>query len=285
MSFIKTRDNTSLYYKDWGRGRPVILIHGWPLSADSWDDLSLSIANAGYRAISYDRRGFGRSDQPFEGYDYDTFSDDLMDVMQALGTEDATLVGFSMGGGEVARYMSNYKGKNIGQTVLISSIVPYMLKTDNNPNGVPQDAFDKMAQSLKEDRAQFFTNFFKDFYGSGTFSPAVSPELIDWSRNVAMTAGLKATLESVKAFSTTDFRPDLTSFNVPTLIIHGTKDKTVPIDTSGRPAEKGIVNSRLIEYEGEAHGLLATKKNQLQKDLISFLEEYMPIGHKTHKTN
>lgn len=283
MNFIKTRDHTKLYFKDWGSGRPVILIHGWPLSADSWDDLSLSIANAGYRAISYDRRGFGRSDQPFEGYDYDTFSDDLMDIMQALGTEDVTLVGFSMGGGEVARYMSKYNGKNVAQTVLISSIVPYMLKTDNNPNGVPQDIFDKMAQSLKADRAKFFTNFFKDFYGSGTFSNTVSPELIDWSRNIAMTASLKATLASTKAFSTTDFRPDLTSFNVPTLIIHGTKDKTVPIDTSGRPAEKGIVNSRLIEYDGEAHGLLATNKDQIQKDIISFLEGYTFMGRTTTK--
>lgn len=277
MNFIKTRDNTKLYFKDWGRGRPVILIHGWPLSADSWDDLALSIANSGYRAISYDRRGFGRSDQPFEGYDYDTFSDDLMDIMQALGTENATLVGFSMGGGEVARYMSKYEGKNVGQTILISSIVPYMLKTDNNPNGVPRDIFDKMAQGLKTDRAKFFTNFFKDFYGSGTLIHTVSTELIDWSRNIAMTASLKATLASVQAFSTTDFRPDLPSFNVPTLIIHGTKDKTVPIDTSGRPAQKGIINSRLLEYDGEAHGLLATNKDQIQKDIISFLGEYMPI--------
>lgn len=283
MNFIETRDKTKLYFKDWGSGRPVILIHGWPLSADSWDDLALSIANAGFRAISYDRRGFGRSEQPFEGYDYDTFADDLMDVMQARGAENATLIGFSMGGGEVARYMSKYNGKNVSQTILISSIVPYMLKTDNNPNGVPQETFDRMALGLKEDRAKFFPDFFKVFYGLGTFSYPVSHELIEWSRNIAMSASLKATLASVKAFSTTDFRPDLPSFNVPTLIIHGTGDKTVPIDTAGRAAEKGIADSRLIEYDKEPHGLLATNKDQLQKDVISFLEEYNTMGNGTTK--
>lgn len=205
--------------------------------------------------------------------------------MQATGAKNATLIGFSMGGGEVARYMSKYNGKNISQTVLISSIVPYMLKTDNNPNGVPQDTFDKMAQGLKEDRARFFTDFFKDFYGVGTFSNPVSHELLEWSRNIAMSASLKATLASVKAFSTTDFRPDLSSFNVPTLIIHGTGDNTVPIDTAGRAASKGIINSKLIEYDGEPHGLFATKKNSLQKDIISFLEEYTPMDHGVDKMN
>ena len=276
MSYITTQDNTKLYVKDWGEGRPVILIHGWPLSADSWDDQAIAIANAGFRAIAYDRRGFGRSDQPWSGYDYDTLTDDLAAVIEATGAKDATLVGFSMGGGEVTRYMSRHGGKQVSQAVLISSVVPYMLQTTDNPNGVPEEIFDQMTQAMKRDRAKFFADFFKDFYGVGVagvglVSSPASQEVIDWSWNIAMQASLKATLDCAASFATTDFRGDLASNTVPTLIIHGTADTTVPIDATGREAARAIPQAKLIEYDGAAHGVFATHKEQLTKDLLAFL--------------
>ncbi|MEJ7862257.1 MAG: alpha/beta hydrolase [Pyrinomonadaceae bacterium] len=170
MTYITTNDNTKLYVKDWGSGRPVILLHGWPLSADSWDDQAMAIVDAGFRAISYDRRGFGRSDQPWSGYNYDTLADDLASVIKETGAENATIVGFSMGGGEVARYMSRHGGQNVSQAVLVSSVVPFMLKTDDNPNGTDQATFDQMTEAIKQDRAKFFASFFKDFYGVGLIS-------------------------------------------------------------------------------------------------------------------
>lgn len=271
MAYITTRDNTKLYVKDWGKGRPVILMHGWPLSADSWDDQAMAIADAGLRAIAYDRRGFGRSEQPWNGYDYDTLADDLAAVVEETGATDSALVGFSMGGGEVARYMSRHGGKNVTQAALISSVVPYMLKTADNLDGTDQATFAQMTEGMKQDRAHFFAGFFKDFYGVGLVSHPVSDELLESSRNVAMQASLKATLDCAKAFATTDFRPDLASFKVPTLIIHGTGDKTVSIDASARAAARGISNAELIEYDGAPHGLFATHKARLTKDLLAFL--------------
>jgi non-heme chloroperoxidase len=272
MSYITTRDNTKLYVKDWGSGRPVILLHGWPLSADSWDDQAMAIADAGFRSIAYDRRGFGRSGQPWSGYDYDTLADDLASVMEATGANDATIVGFSMGGGEVARYMSRHGGKNVAQAGLISSVVPYMLKTTDNPHGVDPAIFAKMTEGMKQDRAKFFATFFQDFYSVGLLSHSVSTEMLEWSRSVAMQASLKATLDCAKAFATTDFRPDLASFSVPTLIIHGTDDKTVPIDATSRVTAMGVANAKFIEYEGAPHGLFATHKDRLTTDLLAFLK-------------
>lgn len=267
---VTTADGTELYYKDWGAGPTVILIHGWPLSADSWDDQAMAIAAAGYRTIAYDRRGFGRSSQPWSGYDYDTLADDLAAVIEQTNARDVVLVGFSMGGGEVARYMTRHAGRHVAKAALISSVVPYMLKTDSNPNGVPQAVFDGMAQGVNADRAKFFSGFFHAFFGVGVLSQPVSDELMQSCSNVAMQASLKATIACVTAFSTTDFRPDLASFTVPTLIIHGTEDKTVPIDTSAREARKAIPDSTLLEYNGAPHGLFATHKAQLTKDLLEF---------------
>jgi non-heme chloroperoxidase len=272
MSYIKTPDGTNLYVKDWGVGRPIILMHGWPLSADSWDDGAMAFAEAGFRAIAYDRRGFGRSDQPWDGYDYDTLADDLAAVIEHTGATDATLVGFSMGGGEVARYMSRHGGKNVVQAALVASVVPYMLKTGGNPNGVELSVFDAMTAAMKEDRAKFFTSFFKDFFGAGMLSSPVSKETLEWAQMVSLQAGLKPTLACAKAFATTDFRPDLQAFSVPTLIIHGTSDKTVPIDTSARQAVQGIANAKLIEYEGAPHGLFASHKERLTQDLLEFFK-------------
>ncbi len=271
MSYITTKDNTKLFYKDWGTGKPVIFLHGWPLSSDSWDDHAMVVANSGFRSISYDRRGFGRSTHPWNGYDYNTLADDLADVIEQTGATDATLVGFSMGGGEVARYMSRHQGKYVSKVVLVSSIVPFMLKTEDNPNGTDQTIFDEMTINMTEDRAEFFTNFFKKFYGVNLLNHPASPEIIEWSRSVGMLANLKATLACASAFSSTDFRSDLSSFNVPTLIIHGTEDETVPIDASARAAAKVITNVQLVEYEGAPHGLLVTEKQRFSNDLLTFL--------------
>ena len=271
MQYVTTNDQTKLYVKDWGAGRPVILMSGWPLSSDSWDDQAMALADAGYRAIAYDRRGFGRSSQPWSGYDYDTLADDLAAVIEQTGAKDAVLAGFSMGGGEVARYMSRHGGKSVTQAVLVASVVPYMLKTSDNPNGTEQEVFDKMAEGMKEDRAKFFAGFFKDFFGVNMLSHPVSAELLEWARSVSMQASLKATLACAKSFASTDFRPDLAAFNVPTLIIHGTDDKTVPIDAAGRAAASGIAQATLVEYEGAPHGLFATHKSRLTLDLLQFL--------------
>ncbi len=273
MGYITTRDKTRLYVKDWGSGRPVVLLHGWPLSADSWDDQAMALADNGFRAIAYDRRGFGRSDQPWSGYDYDTLADDLAAVIEQTGAQDAAIVGFSMAGGEIARYMSRHDGKNVAQAGLISSVVPYMLKTADNPKGVDKAVFDEIIAGLKKDRTQFFADFFKNFFGGGPSSPKVSDELIEWARTVSLQSGIKPTIDCVKAFSTTDFRPDLAAFSVPTLIIHGTADKIVPIDATGREAAKAISNAKFIEYEDAPHGLLATHKDKFIEDLLAFLRK------------
>lgn len=270
--YISTKDQTSLYVKDWGQGQPVILIHGWPLSADSWDPVAVDLVNAGFRLIAYDRRGFGRSDQPWDGYNYDTFADDLAAVMEKTGAQDAALVGFSMGGGEVARYMSRHQGKNVVKAALISSVVPFMLKTPNNPEGVEGAVFEDMKKGISAERPKFFADFFKDFYGVSMLSRPVSQAYLDWSTSVAMQASLKATLECVDAFGKTDFRDDLPYFKVPTLIIHGNKDVTVPITTSAYQAYQGIAGSKMLEYDGEPHGVFATQKDRLVSDLLEFLK-------------
>lgn len=272
MPYIKTRDGTDLYVKDWGEGRPVILIHGWPLSSDSWDPQMMALAEAGFRAIAYDRRGFGRSGQPWSGYDYDTLTDDLADVMKATGADhDVTLVGFSMGGGEIARYMSRHGGKGVVSAALISSVVPYMLKTQDNPHGVPEETLAGIGQGILKDRPAFFRTFFKDFFGEGYLTSPVSHATLDWAWRLAMQAGLKPTLACAQSFGHTDFRADLAAFRVPTLVLHGTDDRTVPIDPSGRAAAAGIANSQLVEYDDAPHGLFATESDRLTRDLLTFL--------------
>lgn len=271
MSYITTKDNVRLYCKDWGAGRPVVMLHGWPLSSDTFDDLAMAVADAGFRAIAYDRRGFGRSEQPWSGYDYDTLSDDLADVLQQTGAADATLLGFSMGGGEVVRYMSRHGGRNVAQAILVSSVVPYMEKVDGNPGGVDPEVFREMTMGMKRDRAGFWGAFFKQFYGVGVMSHPVTDEVLEWSRNIAMQASLKATLDCAHAFATTDFRPDLRAMKVPTLLIHGTADKTVPIDVSTRRTAELLPLATSIEYEGGPHGLLASHKPELTGDVLEFL--------------
>jgi pimeloyl-ACP methyl ester carboxylesterase len=278
MAYAIARDGAELFYKDWGEGRPVVLLHGWPLTADTFDDMAIALAERGFRAIVPDRRGFGRSEQTWTGNDYDTYTDDVAAILDEAEVDGpVALVGFSMGGGEVARFQTNYPGRT-SAAVLISSVVPYMLQTDDNPNGVPQSTFDEMTAGMKKDRAHFFTGFFKDFYGVGALSSPVSDEVLMNSWRQTMMAGTKNTLDAAKAFATTDFRPDLASFRSPTLVIHGTADKTVPIDATGRVVADQVPNARLIEYDGSAHGLFAIEKQRLIDDVCSFLEEQAGQG-------
>ncbi len=271
MTFFTTRDGTNIRYKELGEGRPIILIHGWPLSSDSWDPVMMAMADNGMRAIAYDRRGFGRSDHAKTGYDYDTFSDDLADLIGHLGlTENVGLAGFSMGGGEIARYLSRHDGKGVNAVALVSSVVPYMLKTDDNPDGVPQSTFDEMTEGMKTNYRNFFIDFFQDFYGDGILSSKVSDQEKHWAWMTTMMSAKWATMKSAAAFATTDFRPDLASFTVPTLVIHGTKDQTVPIDATGRQVAKKVEGAKLIEYDGQPHAVFATETERLCTDLVEF---------------
>jgi pimeloyl-ACP methyl ester carboxylesterase len=262
-----------LYYKDWGRGAPVALIHGWPLTSDTWDPVALKLVEAGHRCIFHDRRGFGRSDQPWDGYDYDTFTDDLVAVLHDAGiNEPVSLVGFSMGGGEVARFVRTQGRQRVRKAALVSSVVPYMLKTEGNPNGVDQSTFDGMAAGITKDRADFFKDFAKSFFGNGVISHPVSDAVLDDFWRQAMMAGLRPTLAAAKAFASTDFRPDLKAFQgVDTLVIHGTSDATVPIDATAREVAKQVPQAKLIEYDGSAHGVFATDTDRFVNDLLEFL--------------
>ena len=272
MPIISTRDDVKLFVKSWGSGKPVVLLHGWPLSSDSWDPQAHALADAGYKVIAYDRRGFGRSEQPWDGYDYDSLTDDLADVMQACGaTDDVTLVGFSMGGGEVARYMSRHGGKGVTKAALISSVVPRMLKSEANLEGVDASTFDEMTKGMLKDRPAFMRTFLDDFFGQGVLMSNVSAETLDWAWHMTMQAGLKPTLACAKAFATTDFTADLAHFKVPTLVVHGTADKTVPIDATGRKAAKAIPQAHLREYDEAPHGLFATHGNELTAHLLRFI--------------
>jgi pimeloyl-ACP methyl ester carboxylesterase len=271
MPFAKAKDGTRLYYKDWGTGSPVVLLHGWPLSGDTFDDAALALAANGYRAIVPDRRGFGRSEQPWNGNDYDTYTDDVAAILDDAGISGLVdIVGFSMGGGEVARFQSSYPGRT-RKAVLIASVVPYMLRTADNPNGVPQATFDEMTEGMKKDRAAFMIDFAKNFFGQGVIDRPVSQAILDDFWRQAMQAGQHPTLAAAKAFATTDFRGDLVNFPPDTLVIHGTADKTVPIDATARAVAQAVPTAKLIEYDGSAHGLFATDKQRLIDDLLDFL--------------
>ncbi|WP_285295462.1 alpha/beta fold hydrolase [Aureimonas altamirensis] len=271
MAFIEAKDGTNLHVKDMGQGRPVVLIHGWPLTGDMFEYQSLALLEAGFRVITYDRRGFGQSGHPSTGYDYNTFADDLAAVLEGLDLNDAALVGFSMGGGEIARYLSRRGASRVGKVVLIASVAGYLLKDDTNPDGVDASVFEDMKSQIRKDRFAFLQSFAKQFYGVGLVSRPVSQGILDWSFVLGVMASPKATIDCVDAFSRTDFRPDFASFTVPTLVIHGTGDDTVPIDLTGRAAAGAISGARLIEYDGEPHGLFATVPDRLNADLIEFL--------------
>ncbi len=277
MPFIQSAQNNAepinIYYEDLGKGKPVVLIHGWPLSGAMWEYQVTALTNVGLRCIVYDRRGFGKSDRPFEKYDYDTLAGDLKALLDALDLQDVSLVGFSMGGGEIAKYFSLYGGARVSQAVLISAVVPYMLKTPDNPDGVPQEEFDKMAKAMMDDRPTFLQGFNKDFYSVGLANHPVTEPYLNSALNKAMDASVIATLECAKSFSSTDFREDVVKINVPTLIIHGNDDKTVPIKPTGEESARLIPGAKLLVYEGAPHGLWFTEKEQLNKDLINFINK------------
>ena len=276
MKFIKTTDKTSgeeinLSYFDYGKGKPVVMLHGWPVCKEMFEYQLQPLIDAGLRVIAYDRRGFGMSDKPWSGYDYDTLTDDLKAVIDELNLDDVTLVGFSMGGGEVARYFTRYGGAHVSKAVLISSVVPYLPQTDDNPDGVPLDKLQDMANGVQDDRIGFLETFFKTFYGVSLISHPVSNAFLQYNTTLASLASGRATLECMKAFAYTDFRQDAANMNVPTLIIHGDSDKTVPIETSGQRAAELIKNNQFIVYEGAPHGLHYTEKERLNQDLVNFI--------------
>lgn len=271
MTFHSAADGTQLHVQVVGEGSDVVLIHGWPLSHAMWEGQLRPLVESGHRVITYCRRGFGHSEKPWTGYDYDTFADDLQSVMQGVGARDAALVGFSMGGGEVARYMSRHGGNNVSKAVLISSVVPFMLKTEDNPDGVPESALDDIKSGLIEDRPAFLADFNQDFFGQGTEEGGTSDAMMAWAGTVAMQASLKATVDCVDAFGKTDFRGDLSAFEVPTLVVHGAADKTVPIEVSGKAAAQGIDGAELALYEGAPHAVFVTQRERLNRDLVGFL--------------
>lgn len=271
MPSVQASDGTHLHVKSMGSGKTVVLIHGWPLTGDMWEYQSLALVEAGYRVITYDRRGFGHSGHPSTGYDYDTFADDLAAVIEGNDVHDATLVGFSMGGGEVARYLTRHGGGRVAKAALVGSVVPFVLRTSDNPDGVDEGALIDMQAQIRRDRFKFLSTFAEQFYGVGWVTSPVSRPLLDWTFALAIMASPKATIDCIDAFGRTDFRGDLAGFTMPTLIIHGTADKTVPIDATARAAAAGIPHAVSFEYEGEPHGLFATAPERLNTDLLNFL--------------
>lgn len=271
MPFVEARDKTPLFYHDWGNGQPVVLVHGWPLDADMWEYQSVFLASQGLRVIAYDRRGFGRSGQPWSGYDYDTLADDLAMVLETLDLREATLVGFSMGGGEVARYLGRPGADRVAKAVLLAAVTPFLAQSDDNPDGVPRATFDGMVAGLQKDRPGFLAAFGKQFFGAGMLNFSVGSEIQQWALTMAMLGSPKATLECVQAFAHTDFRRDLAAIRVPTLVIHGSADTTVPAEKSGRLTAKLIAGADYIEYEGAPHALFFTEKDRLNRDLLGFV--------------
>lgn len=278
MSYIKAGTDASgedikLFYTDHGTGSPVVLIHGWPLSHEMWDYQMAELPKHNLRVVAYDRRGFGKSTQTWDGYDYDTLADDLKAVLDELDLHNVTLVGFSMGGGEVARYMSRHGGARVSKVAFVSSITPYLLKTDDNPDGVDKDTFDTMVDTINKDRADFLQTFGKSFYGVSLISHPVSQAHLDGDFARAYVASHKATVDCARAFSETDFRNDLTQIRVPVLIIHGDADKTVPIESSGELTANALPNAQYLVYDGAPHGLFVTEKDRLNDDLVTFIQQ------------
>lgn len=271
MTTIKTKDGTQIYYKDWGTGQPIVFSHGWPLTADAWEDQMMFLASRGYRCIAHDRRGHGRSSQPWNGNDMDTYADDLAALVKTLDLKNAIHVGHSTGGGEVARYIGRHGTKRVAKAVLIGAVPPLMLKTVTNPNGLQMEVFDNIRASVLADRSQFFKDLTAPFYGANRPGAKVSQGLRDSFWLQGMQAGFKGVLDCIKAFSETDFTEDLKKFDVPTLVLHGDDDQIVPIGASAMLSSKMIKNARLEVYKGAPHGMCSTHKDQVNADLLSFV--------------
>lgn len=272
MNTITTKDGTQLYYKDWGSGQPVVFSHGWPLNADAWESQMVFLASHGYRCIAHDRRGHGRSSQPWNGNEMDTYADDMAELFEALDLKGATMIGHSTGGGEVTRYIGRHGTKRVAKVVLMGSVTPLMLKTEANPGGLPIDAFDDIRAGVTADRSQFFKNLTTPFYGANRKGHKVTQGMRDAFWFQGMQGGLRNELECIKAFSETDFTGDLKKFDVSTLIIHGDDDQIVPIAASAMLSSKLVKNATLKIYPGGPHGLADTHKDQLNDDLLAFLK-------------
>ncbi|ANE52377.1 alpha/beta fold hydrolase [Flavisolibacter tropicus] len=275
MKYITRNDSNTgeeiqLSYKDYGKGRPVVLIHGWPLSKDMWEYQLDDLVNAGLRVIKYDRRGFGKSSKPWDGYDYDTLTEDLNAVIEQLDLRDAVLVGFSMGGGEAVRYLNRYGNSRVSRLVLVSAVTPYLLKTADNPDGVDESVFADMLTKMKDDRMAFLEDFGKKFFSVSLVNHPVSSALLQYYHMLAAVASPRSTQQCAMAFAQTDFRSDVEAISVPTLIIHGDDDKTVPIEVSSERTARMIPESQFIVYSGAPHGLFYTHRTRLNQDLVDF---------------
>jgi non-heme chloroperoxidase len=271
MPFIETGDGTSLYYQDWGKGKPVVFSHGGAVGGDMWEYQMVYLASQGLRCIAHDRRGCGRSSQPGYGYDFDTFADDLRALIEKLDLHEVTLVGHSIGGGEIARYLSRHGAGRISRIVLVASVTPFLVKTADNPDGIDKSVFEHSVAQLSKDRPHYFAATAPAFFGAESDS-SVSPELLQWGIRLVLRASLKATIDMIHAQSGADFRPDMRAFTVPTLIIHGDRDQSAPIELSGRRTARLIAGSELKVYPGAPHGLMFTHTDRLNADLLTFIK-------------
>src|SRR5271169_3956090 len=273
MPTITTKDGTQIYYKDWGSGQPIVFSHGWPLDADAWEDQMIFLAARGYRCIAHDRRGHGRSGQPWDGSDMDTYADDLAELVQALDLNNAIHVGHSTGGGEVARYIGRYGTKRVGAAVLISSVPPLMLKTDKNPAGAPIEVFDDLRAQYVKNRPQFYKDITLPFYGYNRPGAKISEGIRERWWLQGMMGGMKAGYDCIKAFSETDFTEDLKKFDMPTLILHGDDDQIVPIGAAALMSAKIVKHAKLKVYPGFPHGMPTTNADQINADLLAFFQQ------------
>src|SRR5205809_1336455 len=280
MSTITTNDGTQIYYKDWGTGPVVTFSHGWPLNADAWDTQLFFLAQHGFRVVAHDRRGHGRSSQPTAGNDMNGYADDLAAVIEALDLKDATLVGHSTGGGEVTRYIGRHGTKRVAAAILIAAVPPILVKSASNPEGVPIEVFDGLRSSLAKDRSQFYKDFAVMSYGANRPGASVSQGMLDQFWLWSMQGGLKNVYDSIKAFSETDFTEDLKKFDVPTLVMHGEDDQVVPIKDSAKKSAKLIKGAQEIYYPGAPHGLTATHADQVNSDLLEFLQQRQRTARK-----
>ena len=276
MSFIKTTsetaiDSVKIFYQEYGTGKPVLFIHGWPLNHEMWEYQLAELPKHNLRCITYDRRGFGKSDRTWESYDYDTLAADLNELITQLNLSEVTLVGFSMGGGEIARYIGNYGTEKIEKVVLISSVTPYMLKTNDNSEGIKKEMFDDMVDKITADRPEFLKEFGKQFYGVDMLNQPISKAMLDWNQTQCLMSSSNATVDCLRSFSETDFRDDLKKIDIPVLIIHGDADKTVPIKVSGDKTAALLPHAKYIVYANAPHGLFITEKEKLNADLLNFI--------------